>query len=362
PNADSNATGGFNYVQSESFNQNNIQSMSRLDYAISDNTKLFVRYNLQKETQLFPVGLWWRNGGQVPYPTPVEGKNRSDSVTASLTHVFDPSMTNEVVFGYTFVGFPNVFEDPSKVDRSNVGYSYKGLFKNGVAQIPAFGGWGGGEAGLVFDPGGFEAGGPSQGLYADKYMPSISDTFTKVFKTHTIKGGFFWEWIRNVQPANNYSNGFLLVDVGNPNSLGNAYADLLTGTLNNYQEANFNRLNDIAYNTYDFFGQDSWKVNRRLTVEFGLRLEHMQPWADRVGFGFSTFDYSKYNPSCQPTQYCGFLWNKRDPSVPLGGFPTRALFYEPRFGVAYDLSGEGKTVLRGGWGRYYYHTGQSTAG
>ena len=53
--------------------------MSRVDYNISDNTKLFVRYNLQRETQLFPVGLWWRNGGQVPYPTPVEGKNRSDS-------------------------------------------------------------------------------------------------------------------------------------------------------------------------------------------------------------------------------------------------------------------------------------------
>ena len=48
--------------------------MSRVDYSISDNTKLFVRYNLQREMQLFPVGLWWRNGGQVPYPTPVAGQ------------------------------------------------------------------------------------------------------------------------------------------------------------------------------------------------------------------------------------------------------------------------------------------------
>ena len=50
--------------------------MSRVDYSISDNTKLFVRYNLQRETQQFPVGLWWRQTDQVPYPTPVEGKNR----------------------------------------------------------------------------------------------------------------------------------------------------------------------------------------------------------------------------------------------------------------------------------------------
>ena len=362
PNANPDATGGFNYVQAETFNQNNHQWMSRVDYSISDNTKVFVRYNLQREVQQFPVGLWWRNGGQVPYPTPVEGKNRSDSVSASLTHVFGPSMTNEFVFGYTFIGFPNVFEDPSKVDRTKVGYNYKGLFKNGVTQIPSFGGWGGGEAALVFNPGGFEAGGPSAGLYANKYMPSISDTLTKVKGTHTIKGGFFWERIRNAQPANNYTNGFSLVDVGNPNSLGNAYADLLTGTLNSYQETNFNRINDISYTTYEGFVQDSWKVSRKLTLELGLRATHFQPWIDRLGYGYSIFDYSKYNSSCTPLQYCGFEWNKRNPAVPLGGFPTRALFYQPRFGVAYDLSGKGKTVLRGGWGRYYYHSGQFTNG
>jgi len=362
PNANPDATGGFNYVQAETFNQNNHQWMSRVDYSISDNTKVFVRYNLQREVQQFPVGLWWRNGGQVPYPTPVEGKNRSDSVSASLTHVFGPSMTNEFVFGYTFIGFPNVFEDPSKVDRTKVGYNYKGLFKNGVAQIPSFGGWGGGEAALVFNPGGFEAGGPSSGLYANKYMPSISDTMTKVKGTHTIKGGFFWERIRNAQPANNYTNGFSLVDVGNPNSLGNAYADLITGTLNSYQETNFNRINDISYTTYEGFVQDSWKVSRKLTLELGLRATHFQPWIDRLGYGYSIFDYSKYSSSCTPLQYCGFEWNKRNPSVPLGGFPTRALFYQPRFGVAYDLSGKGKTVLRGGWGRYYYHSGQFTNG
>ena len=79
----------------------------------------------------------------------MRAKNRSDSVSVSLTHVFNPTMTNEFVFGYTFIGFPNVFQDPSKVDRTTVGYNYKGLFKNGVQQIPAFGGWGGGEAALV---------------------------------------------------------------------------------------------------------------------------------------------------------------------------------------------------------------------
>ena len=361
-NANPNTDGGYNYVQAETFNQNNDQWATRVDYNISDNTKLFVRYNLQRETQQFPVGLWWRNGGQVPYPTPIEGKNRSDSATASLTHVFSPSMTNEFIFAYSFIGFPNVFQDPAKVDRTTVGYNYKGIFKNGVAQIPSFGQFGG-EAALVFNPGGFEDGGPSQGLYANKYMPSISDTLTKVWGRHTLKAGFYWEWIRNAQPANNNTNGEIQVSPSNSNSLGNPFADLAMGVISGgYNETSFNRVNDIAYNTYEGFVQDSWKLNKNLTLEFGLRLSHFQPWYDRLGYGFSIFDYSKYNSSCLPTDYCGFLWHSRDPNVPLGGFPTRALFYQPRFGLAYDVFGTGKTVIRGGWGRFYFHAGQFTNG
>ena len=367
-NADPNVTQGYNYVQSEIFNQNNTQFTTRVDYNISDNTKLFVRYNYQRETQQFPVGLWWRNGAQVPYPTSVEGKNRSHSISGSLTHVFSPTMTNEVVVAYTEVLFPNVFADPSAVDRGNVGYGLSGLFKNGISQIPSFGSFGN-EAALVFNPGGFEAGGPSQGLYANKYMPSISDTLSKVWGTHTIKGGFFWEWIRNAQPANNDSNGqWQFVPSSNTQyTTGDAYSDEVLGIASHYDETSFNRLNDISYNTYEFFLQDDWKITKRLTINYGMRFSHFQPWGDRLGFGYSIFDVNAYNAgggqSCAagPT-YCGFLWHAKDSSVPISGFPTRALFYQPRLGAAYDLMGDGKTVVRGGWGRYYFHAGQFTNG
>lgn len=368
PNANPNATGGYNYVQSEIFNQNNFQWTSRVDYSVSDNTKVFVRYNMQRETQQFPVGLWWRNSGQVPYPTPVEGKNRSDSVTGTLTHVFSPSMTNEAVFAYTFVGFPNVFADPTKVDRNKVGFKDPTLFKSGVAQIPSFGSFGQ-EAATVFNPGGFEAGGASAGLYANKYMPSVSDTLTKVWATHTVKAGFFYEWIRNAQPANNNTNGeMLFVPSANTSfTYGDAYADMLGGNMSSYNEQNFNRINDISYNTYEGFIQDSWKVTSRLTVEAGLRMTHFTPWSDNEGYGYSVFIPSQYNAAnggacaAAPT-FCGFQWHSRDSAIPLGGFPTRSLFWQPRFGVAYDLTGKGRSVLRGGWGRFYYHSGQFTAG
>ncbi|MBL0155652.1 MAG: carboxypeptidase regulatory-like domain-containing protein [Bryobacterales bacterium] len=358
PNADPNANGGYNYVKQEVFDQNSLQSMSRVDYTINDNTRLYVRYNLQAETQKFPIGLWWRNGQQTPYPTSILGKNRSYSTTASLTSAIGPTLTNEFVFGYTKIEFPNVFEDPDKIDRNKLGYPYKGLWKNGVAQMPAITGWGG-ELATVYNPGGFEVGG-SRGLFADKWLPSVSDNVSKVWGTHTAKFGGFFEWIKNAQPANGMTNGQAAFATWGGNSSGSQYADLLTGRVADYTEASFNRLNAITYYQYEAFAQDSWKVNRRLTLEYGLRISHYQPWQDAEGFGYAVFDKAKYNPAAPASAYSGFSWNKRDPSVPNAAFPTRALYYAPRVGAAYDVFGTGKTVLRGGWGRYYYHSPQFT--
>ncbi len=362
PNANPNANGGYNYVNAEIFNQNNWQWMTRVDYNISDNTKLFVRYNLQHEVQQFPVGLWWRQTDQVPYPTPILGKNSSQSTTASITHVFSPTMTNETVLAFTYVGFPNVFADPAKVNPTAVGYNYSGVYKNGVQQIPSFGGngWQPATAALVFNPGGFEAGGPSAGLYADKWLPSVSDTFTKVWGTHTAKFGGFYEWIKNAQPANNNTNSYLQFTNSNPYTLGNAYADFAVGNIDSYNQSNFNNINDISYQTLEFFAQDSWKVNKRLTIDYGLRATHFTPWIDRTGNGYSIFNPAQFSPSCV-AENCGYEWHKIDPSVPIGGFPTRFMFWQPRVGFAYDVY-QGNTVLRGGWGRYYYHSGQFTTG
>ena len=142
---------------------------------------------------------------------------------------------------------------------------------------------------------------------------------------------------------------------------------MLAGNMSQYTEQNFNRLNDISYNTYEGFVQDSWKVTPRLTIEAGLRMTHFTPWTDDEGFGYSVFIPSQYDPAnngacaAAPT-FCGFQWHARDKSIPLTGFPSRTLFWQPRFGLAYDLTGKGSTVLRGGWGRFYYHSGQFTAG
>ena len=273
-------------------------------------------------------------------------------------------MTNEFVFGYTFIGFPNVFAGSRKVDRTQVGYNYKGSVQERRAQIPSFGGWGGGEAALVFNPGGFEAGGPQAGLYANKYMPSVSDTVTKVVGTHTIKGGGLLGTDPQC-PAGQQQHQRILAGGRRQlrTLLGNAYADLLTGTLNSYQETSFNRINDISYNTYEGFVQDSWKVSRRLTLELGLRADAL-PALGRPA-GLRLFHLRLFQVQLQLHAAAVLRLRMEQEAIRRfrsAGFPTRALFWQPRFGVAYDIGGKGKTVLRGGWGRYYYHSGQFTAG
>jgi hypothetical protein len=359
-NANPAQTGGSNYVNNLLLNQNSYQWLTRVDYSISDNTKLFVRYNLQNELQQFPVSLWWRpqQQDQVPYPTPIDAHNTSKSISASLTHVFSPSLTNEFVFGYTYINFPNSFADPQKVDRTALGYPYQGIFKNGIKQIPSVTAWGN-EVAWLWNPGGFEF--ANGNLFATKYLNNYADNLSKVWGTHTAKFGAFYEHVINNQPSNNFSNGEFNFSKTSPISSGNAYADMLLGRASSFDQQNFNVLHNEAYNIFEFYAQDSWKVTRRLTVDYGMRFQHLGNWLDRQGLGFAV-----WTPSTFVNDKAAFLpgisWNKRDSSIPLSGFPSRKLFYAPRFGMAWDVFGSGKTVLRGGWGAYRFHTAQSTDG
>ncbi len=355
PNANPAQTGGYNFVQGNVTYANGFQIAPRIDIAISENTKLYVSYRSQRESGNRRTTLWWGNTQDVPYPSQIIDTNNSDVVSANLTRVFSPTLTNEFIFTFSNLDLPNSFADPSKIDMNKLGISYKNIFGNPETELPEYTGWGGGVA-TMLNPSGFQLTGS---LYAKKKLPTIADNVSKVWNTHTIKAGFYWEKTGNNQPSNSSVNGSMVVASWGSNSLGNAYADTLTGRIAQYSESNKDTILALAYHPISFYAQDSWKVNRRLTLDYGIRFDHLSPWYDENGTGLAIWNPALYNPNAPATALTGLDWHARDHNVPLSGVPARALFYSPRFGMAWDIFGTGKTVLRGGWGMYRYHDEQN---
>jgi Carboxypeptidase regulatory-like domain len=359
PNADPFQTGGFNYIKNVLFSQNGSQFVSRVDHSISDNTKLFLRYYHQQEVQNFPIQLWGQSTNQVPYPSAVTANNHSESFTADLTHVFSPTLTNEFVGSYTYIGFPNTLTNPDAVDRTKIGYPYRGFFNNGVKLIPNIAG-GNNQVATLSNQGGWGAD-LTAVYFANKPMVTLADNIAKVWGTHTVKAGVFLEYIANYQPASANQQGTITVDQTNAGSSGNAYGDLLAGRVAGFTQQNFNNTNRLEARLYEFYVQDSWKIAKNFSVDYGMRFQHIGQWTDRYQDGFAVWNPATY--TADPAAILsGITWKRRDPSVPNAGFPTRKLFSSPRFGMAYDIFGTGNTVIRGGIGAFRYRGPQSGTG
>jgi hypothetical protein len=350
PNADPFQSGGFNYANTFLSDQNGWQGLARVDVNLSEATKLYARYNVQREIQPFNVTLWGRWGdNNVPYPSPLHGDNRSDSVSVGLTHVFDSSLTSETLLAFTYIDFRNVIDDPGAVSRQAVGYPYGGVFGQSDDQIPSVhAGFFGNDGPVYANYGGFDP-----VLFATKWQWSLQQDVTKVWGNHTAKAGFFWENVINKQPGSNSSNGLIALANWGSNSTGNTLADLLLGNTTYYEESQRNVVRDIGYHRIEGFVQDSWKLAPRLTVDGGLRVAWIGPATDRGGRGIVAWDAARYSPEAPASDLSGMVWHAVDPSVPTSGV-SMPVFVTPRVGFAWDVAGTGATVVRGGFGVYRY--------
>src|SRR5262249_11946579 len=140
-------------------------------------------------------------------------------------------------------------------------------------------------------------------------------------------------------------------------STGHTFADLLLGRTSYYQEQTKNALPNIAWNRWEAYVNDSWKMKPSFTLTYGARLSRLAPWEDREGIGLAAFDINRYDPTAPASSFPGVVWNARDSSVPLSAGDSSFLF-QARVGFAWDLRGTGETVIRGGAGVYFYHEPQ----
>ncbi|MGA2580038.1 MAG: TonB-dependent receptor [Bryobacteraceae bacterium] len=366
PNVDpATSSTGTNYQYFNSTPVNRWELRLRGDYNINDRTKLFFSWNHQLEHDENPISIWWSIGGSLPYPSSQNANQDSNVYSANLVHVFSPSLTNEFVFAEATFLNPIILGNAAAVNPSKLGFNLNGLFSDPYTpQIPNTYGYGNSSVGFATYPYGepFTPGGANS-FGKLSQTPQISDNITKIQGSHTIKAGVYWDYARNYQTSgglNDSVQGAADIEQYGATSLNNQLANWVTARMNTFTQDAGEAVQDMRYYQYSFFINDQWKASRRLTLTGGLRFEHMGNWAPNDSQGLSVWDPATYNNATTASAWTGLEWHSIDSSIPLTGFPNRPFFVEPRFGFAYDLFGNGKTVVRGGAGLFRYQLAYNT--
>jgi len=372
PNQDPSQHNGYNYGILDHNPINRWEARGKIDWNINENAKLSGVYSEQREKENYPFALYWWPGGGVPYPTTSSAEIISRTFNVSFTKSFSPTLTNDLTFAMSYFSLPLLPDNPSAMTPDATGIDLSqpaSLSSIGLLpQIPNILSWGCNTSGETY--------GCFPQLYAYSYeknfhggavgnvkkVPTIAENLSKTWKKHTFKTGFYWEMDDQLQSDLIVDGqGRYEFDPWSVATTGNPLADLLFGGVDNFSQTAGEPLEYVRKFNWGFYGQDSWKIHR-FTVNLGVRLEHNGQWFGNNDQGLAVWSDAAYtnNPSVASAT-SGVLWHGNTGSVPLSGWRSKQFDFSPRVGMAWDILGTGKTVLRGGFGIYRWQVSDGDA-
>ncbi|MEO7275129.1 MAG: carboxypeptidase-like regulatory domain-containing protein [Vicinamibacterales bacterium] len=403
---------GYNYEVQVPVTKTQLnQPVLRADYQISAALRFTAKYAGQLQGQDVDPGslpgyndlLRWNRNRHAP----------SITVNYNLT----PTMFLEGTYGYSFNEIANLYVSPlsNRVNAGLgdlpmlfpqaglVDPSYNAAKVFDAANAPFY------VDGRVVYPPNFTWGNrianapPNLGAQLANINPShdASLSLTKVTGRHTLKAGLYWNHAYKAQQlgtagATPFQGALSFANDGtNPLDSGFGYANAALGILSSYAQQSVVVEGAYVYNNIDWYAQDNWKVGNKLTLDYGLRFVSMQPTYD-TRIQASTFFLDRWQASAAPLLYLpgcaaaapcsGTSRQAMDPRtgqllgagsaaaigqiVPNSGtlmngivragdgiskynYTWPRVLMAPRFGLAYDLTGRQRMVLRGGVGLFH---------
>jgi hypothetical protein len=226
----------------------------------------------------------------------------------------------------------------------------------------------------------------------EAWLTSLRTNLTWIRGSHSMKAGFYYELSQNSEGSGGVGAGpwagefTFNNDTNNPFDTNYSYANALIGSFREYREIDaFSEVRGKRYIS-EFYLQDTWKANRRLTFDYGVRFLWYTPWYSSqpaAVFVPERYDRSRaprlYEPAVVNGQNVGLdpatgqtvpnvfvgtfvpgtgdryngMVSNSDPNYPKGFRDSQGVEPEPRLGVAWDITNDSKTALHASVGLYH---------
>ncbi len=316
-----------NYISQRRLVEDTDQWDVRSDYILRQNDTLFARFSKGTTDSTTTSRLTTLPAGFG------SGTNTANPYQAVLgeTHVFNSALINESRFSFSRIkyGYLPPFQDQPLSANLGIANANTSPLLGGGALI-----------------GGYNNQLEYTGDFGPYLVPQntwqVADTVSWVRAQHSLKFGFtvIRRQVNLFRPNRGKGYFFLFGNGDSPYSTGFEQADLLAGFVNEYTIGPpFGMVGTRNWEN-GFFVQDDWRVTRRLTLNLGLRYDYFT-WPTEVANRQANFNLAT-----------GALQIAGQSGVPASLLKTDKNNFAPRVGFAFSMND--KTVLRGGYGIFYF--------